>query len=156
MVRVEKLTEIQRERMLKHISLCPMFETQPWIIGPPLSHRRVAIITTAGLHLPNDRPFQFGQHDLYRVIPGNVKANSLLMSHGETSFDRTGFQQDGNMVFPIDRLHEMASEGIIGSVAAFHYSFGARMSEEEHEISAREIAGLLKKDKVTAALFFPV
>jgi D-proline reductase (dithiol) PrdB len=74
------------------------------------------------------------------------------MSHGETSFDRTGFQQDGNMVFPIDRLHEMVAEGIIGSVADFHYSFGAPMSEEETEIAAREIGRLLKKDKVTAAL----
>jgi D-proline reductase (dithiol) PrdB len=102
--------------------------------------------------MPNDRPFQFGQHDTYRVIPGDVKADDLVLSHGEPSFDRTGFQHDGNMLFPIDRLREMAAEGIIGSVADFHYSFGAPMSDEETEIAAREIAGLLKKDKVTAAL----
>jgi D-proline reductase (dithiol) PrdB len=56
------------------------------------------------------------------------------------------------MLFPIDRLRELVAEGVIGSVADFHYSFGAPMSEEDMEMAAREIAGLLKKDKVNAAL----
>lgn len=45
------------------------------------------------------------------------------MSHVSTNFDRTGFQQDWNIVFPLDRLQELAAKGIIGSVAAYHYSF---------------------------------
>jgi D-proline reductase (dithiol) PrdB len=147
-----RLTESEMEAIKEHLAHCPTFETQPWVSGPPLNQRRVAIIATSGVHMPNDRPFQFNQNDTYRVIPGNVRADDLLLSHGETSFDRTGFQCDGNMLFPIDRLREMAVEGIIGSVADFHYSFGAPMSDKEMEIVAREIAGLLKKDKVTAAI----
>jgi D-proline reductase (dithiol) PrdB len=133
------------------------FETKPWVSGPPLNQRRVAIVTTAGVHMPSDHPFQWKeQYGLYRIIPGDVHANDLVMSHGEPSFDRTGFQQDYNIVFPIDRLREMVADGIIGSVADFHYSFGAHLSPEEHEIAGREVGRLLKKDKVTAALFFPV
>jgi hypothetical protein len=36
---------------------CPVFDTQPWVTGPPLPQRRVAIISTAGLHRRGDRPF---------------------------------------------------------------------------------------------------
>jgi D-proline reductase (dithiol) PrdB len=147
-----RLTEEQLELTKKHLTFCRTFDTFPWVNGPPLNQRRVAVITTAGVHMPNDRPFQFNQHDTYRVIPGDIKANDLVMSHGEASFDRTGFQRDGNMVFPIDRLHEMVEEGIIGSVADYHYSFGAPMSDEETEMAAREIARLMKKDNVTACL----
>ena len=146
------LSEEDVALMKDHLDHCQTFNTFPWVEGPPLNARRVAIVATSGVHMPNDRPFQFNQHDTYRVMPGNAKANDLVMSHGESSFDRTGFQRDGNMAFPIDRLQEMVADGIIGSVADFHYSFGAPMSEEETERAAREIGRLLKNDKVTAAL----
>lgn len=34
-----------------------------------------------------------------------------------SNFDRTGFQQDWNVIFPPDRLRELESRGMIGSVA---------------------------------------
>ena len=80
------------------------------------------MISTAGLHRRGDRPFSLGSED-YRVIPGDVKANDLVMSHVSTNFDRTGFQQDLNVIFPIDRLREMAERGEIGSIADFISSF---------------------------------
>jgi hypothetical protein len=51
----------------------------------------------------------------YRAIPGAVEARDLVMPHISTNFDRTGFQQDWNVVFPLDRLRELAGEGIGGS-----------------------------------------
>ena len=36
---------------------CPVFNTHPWANGPTLSQRRVALISTAGLHRRDDRPF---------------------------------------------------------------------------------------------------
>jgi D-proline reductase (dithiol) PrdB len=147
-----RLTESQFEGLQGHLAHCPTFESRPWVEGPPVSQRRVAIIATSGVHMPNDRPFQYGVRETYRVIPGNIQADDLTMSHGETTFDRIGFQQDSNMLFPIDRLRELVSEGVIGSLADFHYSFGAPMSDEDTEAAAREIAGLLKRDKVDAAL----
>lgn len=154
MVRLDKVSEEERKMLL---SLpCPSFETSPWVSGPPLTERRLAIITTAGLHTRNDRPFQLDPNDFYRVIPGGVQANDLVMSHLAASFDRSGFQRDWNVVFPLDRLREMAAEGIIGSLADFHYSVSSVHKPEEFQVAAAEIAGLLKKDNVNAVLLLPV
>ena len=52
------------------------------------------------------------------------------MSHISVNVDRSGFQQDFNVDFPVERLKEMAVDGEIGSVADFGYSFmGATDSE---------------------------
>jgi D-proline reductase (dithiol) PrdB len=153
-MRLEKVSEEERKLLLS--IKCPSFETNPYVPGPPLKKRRVAIVTTAGLHGRHDRPFQMSPDDYYRVIPGNVQANDLVMSHMAASFDRSGFQRDWNVVFPIDRLREMAAEGIIGSLADFHYSFNSVRAQPNDPEPIREIARLLKKDGVNAVLLFPV
>jgi len=134
---------------------CPTFDTQPWASGPQLSDRRVAIISTAGLTVAGDRPFSPMSNN-YRVIPGDTTAANLLMTHVSTNFDRTGFQQDWNVVFPLDRLRTLTEEGVIGSVADLHYSFMGATDPLRMEDTARELAGLLKKDRVDAALLVPV
>ena len=154
MVRMADLPEMSRNFLMG--MECPEFDTQPWVEGPPLNQRRVAIITTAGLHLRTDRPFQMGQPDFYRVIPGDTRNNDLVMSHGAASFDRTGYQRDLNVVFPIDRLRELDDEGVIGSLADYHYSFGTPLSHEQNETAANELGELFKKDNVNAVLLFPV
>jgi D-proline reductase (dithiol) PrdB len=157
-VRLADLPEWERKHMLDKIPALKNFGIKAWVSGPPVARRRVALVTTAGLHLRGDRPF--GQGDArndYRVIPGGVAAKDVVMSQLSTNFDRSGFQQDLNIVFPIDRLREMAARGEIGSVADFHYSFmGAGSPVERMEAKAREVAGLLKKDKVDAVLLTPV
>ena len=154
MVRMADLPEFDRNILMG--MECPSFETQPWAEGPPLNRRRVAMITTAGLHMRSDRPFQMGQPDLYRVIPGYADNSDLVMSHGAASFDRTGYQRDLNVVFPIDRLRELEEEGMIGSLADFHYSFGTPLTLVQSETAAKELGNLLKKDTVDAVLLFPV
>jgi D-proline reductase (dithiol) PrdB len=154
MARVEKMPEPQRS-YIANIKL-PAFDTQPWVDGPALSRRRIAIVSTAGLHRRGDRPFTFEPGDSYRVIPGNTSANELIMSHVSTNFDRTGFQQDWNIVFPLDRLHELCDDGIIKGVAQFHYSFMGAMDPKDMEQSTRQLAGLLRKDNVDGVLLVPV
>ena len=134
---------------------CPAMEPTPLVAGKPLSERRVAIISTAGLHSRDDRPFSHGDAD-YRVIPAEARAADLVMSHVSVNFDRTGFQQDYNVAFPIDRLNELAAAGTIGSTAAFHYSFMGAMDPLAAEPAARHLAGLLKRDAVDAVVLVPV
>jgi len=134
---------------------CPSFKDQPWVSGKPLAHRRISLISTAGLQRRGDRPFERTSGD-YRVIPGDIKARDLVMTHISTNFDRIGFQQDWNVVFPLDRLQELAAEGIIGSVAAYHYSFKGATDPAEMGPAARNLAELLKRDRVDAALLVPV
>lgn len=78
------------------------------------------------------------------------------MSHQSVNFDRSGFQEDHNVVFPIDRLNELAPEGIIGSVAEYHYAFMGAAPVKDLKPKAMELAWVLKKDKVDAVLLAPV
>lgn len=102
---------------------CPSFPTTPWATGPGLSKRRVALISTAGIHRRGDRPFESMSGD-YRLIPGGIPAGELVMTHISTNFDRTGFQQDWNVVFPLDRLGELAQER-----CGFPLNSGARWAD---------------------------
>ena len=158
MVRLTDLAGWERENMLKRVPTLPRFDGRPWVRGPALAGRRVAIVTTAGLHVRGDRPFGSGAAGMdYRVIPGDVAARDLVMSHVSVNFDRSGFQADWNVAFPLDRLKELARDGIVGSVAAFHYSFmGAISPVTQYEPKARELAGLLKQDQADAVLLSPV
>jgi D-proline reductase (dithiol) PrdB len=153
-MRLETVSEEEKNRLLS--IKCPTFETKPWVKGPPLKDRRVAIVSTAGLIRREDRPFQMSPDDYYRVIPGDIQSSELVMSHMAASFDRTGFQRDCNVVFPIDRLREMVKEGTIGSLADFHYSYNSVRAQPDAPEPIREIAGMLKKDGVDAVLLFPV
>ena len=158
MVRLADLSQTEREGHLNRITTLPKFPNRPFVKGPALSQRRVAIITTAGLHLRSDQPFDSGGAGIdYRVIPGDVAPADLVMSHASVNFDRTGFQSDWNVVFPLDRLKELAREKIVGAVAAFHYSFmGAIPLVARYEAKARELAAILKQDQVDAVLLTPV
>jgi D-proline reductase (dithiol) PrdB len=155
MARLTDFSESERKHHLDKIRELPEFGPTPLISGPPLHQRRVAIVTTSGVHARSDRPFDIGSAD-YRVIPGDTPAGGLLMSHVSVNFDRSGFQEDINVVFPIDRLRELKGEGVIGSISDFHYSFMGAAPIRALEPKARELAALLKKDRVDAVLLTPV
>jgi D-proline reductase (dithiol) PrdB len=154
MVRLRDLSEAERDHiMAKEL---PSFDAEPWVEGSPLTERRVAIITTAGLHRIDDAAFSFV--DLgYRVIPASTDTSTLTMTHSSVHFDRSGFREDVNTVFPLDRLRELADDGVIGSAAAHHYSLmGAGWPPEMIEPTCDELARLLHADEVTAVLLVPV
>jgi D-proline reductase (dithiol) PrdB len=158
MARLEDLPAWERDHLLHLRDQAPRLAGRPWVGGPPVRQRRVALISTAGLHTRDDRPFGGGAAATeYRVIPADTDSASLVMGHISVNFDRSGFRQDPNLVFPLDRLHELADEGSIGSVAAYHYSFmGAPFPPTQFEPQARALAGLLARDQVDAALLIPV
>lgn len=155
MARLADLPEWERQHHLDKISALPDYGVVPFVAGPPLHQRRVAIVTTAGLHLRSDSAFEVGSAD-YRVIPGDAPAGDVVMSHISVNYDRSGFQEDINVVFPLDRLRELQAEGVIGSISDFHYSFMGASQGHTLETKARELAGLMKKDKVDAVLLTPV
>jgi len=134
---------------------CPVFTSAPFVSGPPLAKRRVAVVSSAGLLRRGERPFVSGDTD-YRAIPVDTPADQILMSHVSVNFDRTAFQRDINVVFPLKRLQAMARAGSIGSVAATHYSFMGASDPRGMEANARAVAGRLKSDNVDAVLLTPV
>jgi D-proline reductase (dithiol) PrdB len=155
MARLSDFPESERQHHLQKIRDLPDFGETPFVPGPPLRERRVAIVTTSGVHVRGDRPFEIGASD-YRVIPGDTPAADLIMSHSSVNFDRSGFQEDVNVVFPLDRLRELRAAGLIGAVSDFHYSFMGAAPIRTLEPKARELSGLLKRDRVDAVLLTPV
>src|ERR1051325_4385743 len=145
MVRLLDLPPAQGQRLAP--LECPQFTTEPWVTGPPLSQRRVAIVSSAGLLVRGGVPFR-GRDPASHTIPPGTAPGDLLISHVSINFDRTGFQEDWNTVFPIDRINELAAEGVIASVADTHYSFMGAAEPDLIEPHARELAGHLKRDNV--------
>lgn len=155
MVRLSDLPEYEREHLLEK-NMAPLGPT-PWVApGRPLAERRVVLITTAGLHFRDDAAFEFADAS-YRVIPGDLDGSELVMSHSSVNFDRSGFQEDVNLVFPIDRFRELVRDGIVGSLASVHFSFmGAGLLPEFYRESVKKLARILRQDEVDTAFLTPV
>jgi len=133
---------------------CPPIDTHAWSRGPDLSERRVALISSAGLRRRDDRPFDIGAID-YRILPME-KRDEIIQDHTNASHDRTGYLQDLNTIFPLDRLDEMAASNEIGSAADYHYSFMGATQAQALEPDVRRLAGLLKADEVDTVVLCPV
>ena len=127
-----------------------------WVTPKPLGESTVAIVSTAGLHRRDDPPFVPGAVD-YRIVPGDVDWADVVSTHISTNFDRSAFQQDPNISFPLDRLRELAADGVIGGVSRWHYSFmGAMPRPDLYEPTGEEVGRLLAADDVDVALLVPV
>jgi D-proline reductase (dithiol) PrdB len=87
----------------------------------PLAESRVALVGSAGVHLDDQEPFHVetlaGDSSL-RLIPDDVDTGRLRFTH--THYDTASAEKDPNVVFPLDRLHEVVEEGRIGSTCSVH------------------------------------
>ena len=134
---------------------CPDMGPTACADGPPLAERRVAIISTAGLGRKSEGGFNPGDAD-YRVIPADLPAADLTMSHISVNYDRTGFQEDINIAFPIERLKALADAGEIGSVADYHYSFMGATDPANMQSAVESLVGPLQAEGVNAVVLIPV
>lgn len=155
MVRLSDLPDYEREHLLAKSG--PPLGPPVWVSADrPLNQFRIALITTAGIHYRDDNSFDFADAT-FRLLDGTLDTSQLVMSHSSVNFDKTGFTEDVNVVFPLDRFKELVSEQTIGSLADVHYSFmGAGLPPKAYEQSAAQVAGLLKQDKVDAVFLTPV
>jgi D-proline reductase (dithiol) PrdB len=159
MPRLEHLPELARNTALTFPAQTNV-ET-PWTpLRRPLSQARVALVTTAGLHLRGDTPF-VSDHKTpdqsYRRLPSATPTSEIVQSHTSIGFDRTGIQRDLNVTYPVDRLRELQERGTIGSLAESFYSFmGALRTWDILEgDTGPQVAGLLKQDGVDVVLLTP-
>jgi D-proline reductase (dithiol) PrdB len=131
------------------------FEQTPWVVAPKLADARVAVVTTAAIHRYDDRPFTGHEGD-YRVIPGDIDYKDLSMTHSSTNFDRSAYQQDVNVCFPLDHLRNLVAQKEISSVGDWHYSFMGSTAPERMEPAAKEVSQLLLGDNINLVLLIPV
>lgn len=122
-------------------------------VTKPLSEMKVALVTGTGVHLRDDKRFNLSCDSSFRIIPADTPTSSLTVSHG--GYDNTDALSDINSMFPLDRLRELAEEGLIASVAPRHIGFmggGGDLKALANE-TGPAIADILKKDGVDAAVF---
>lgn len=84
----------------------------------------MALVTTAGAHRADQPAFnvvdEAGDWSC-RELPDDTPSSELRLSH--THYDTSGVNQDPNVAFPLDRLHELVAEGFIGRASSVHFGF---------------------------------
>lgn len=129
-------------------------------LNKPLSAARGALITTGGIHLSSQPPFDMNNSDgdpTYRQIPGNVTSDQITITH--KYYDHRDADADLNVIFPLTHFRDLVNRGVIGSLAPRHFGF---MGHIEGDLvttltqrTAPEVAAKLRADGVDFAFLTP-
>lgn len=137
----------------------------PWTPLPkPLTHCTVAILSSAGLALRDDVPFdQEGERQnpwwgdpSFRVLPRDATADGVRLYH--LHLNPSFAEADLNCIMPLQRLLEVEARGEIGRSAERHYSIMGYILQPEvllAETTPTIIAGL-QEEHVDVVLLVPV
>jgi D-proline reductase (dithiol) PrdB len=144
----------------------PGYADIPWTSpGKPLAEAKVALLSTAGISMSGDPPFDMDRErreplwgdPSWRRIPSGASSNTVEVNHLHIKTDY--IREDLNVALPIDRLRELVEDGVVGAVADTHYSTmgyqGADTTALENQ-SAPEIARSLLDEGVDLLLLAPV
>ena len=80
----------------------------------------------------------------------------IKLKNVSVNFDRSGFQQDINVMLPRDRLKELEKEGSIAKAADTHYSFMGATHPDKLEDKAREVGRSMLALGVNTVVLAPV
>jgi len=153
MVRLADIPEPERSYMSG--LECTPYAHKPFTKAVPPALRHVAIVSSAGLVVRGQRPML--SNDVgYRSIGSDVEESDVLCSHVSINFDRSGFQQDINVMLPRDRLKELETEGSIGKAANTHYAFMGATHPDQLEDKAREVGREMLALGVNTVVLAPV
>ncbi len=153
MVRLADVPEPERS-VIANLE-CPTYALTPFTAAAAADQREVAIVSSAGFMVRGERPL-LTRDAGYRAIASTVNDGDILCSHVSTNFDRSGFQQDLNVMLPRARMKELADDGTIARAANTHYSFMGASDPEKLEDKARELGGSLLALGVNTVVLAPV
>ncbi len=136
----------------------------PWTpMGRPLNETTVALVTSAGVSLRSDPPFDMEREKKeaiwgdrsYRAIPREATEKEINVNH--LHINTSYIKQDINVILPLARMAELEQEKIIGRLAATAYSFyGFQWQDTEFLNEAIEpISKKMKLEGVEAVLMTP-
>ncbi len=137
------------------------FEDTPWTrLTTDIAQSRLALITTGGVHLRSQPPFDMlDPHGdpTFREIPQAAACSDLMITHNY--YDHTDADKDINIILPIERVDDLKQARDIGAVNGRHFSFMGHILLHHidtlmHE-SAPAVAAALKKDEVDIAILTP-
>jgi D-proline reductase (dithiol) PrdB len=125
-------------------------------LATPLADATVAIVTSAALHRMGDDGFTQGDTSYRRLDRSD---RDLVLGHWSPNFDLSGFHIDLDVVYPIDRLEELAADGVIGAVAPRHFAFAGNQPDTVSELrldTGPACAADLLADGVDVVVLTPV
>jgi D-proline reductase (dithiol) PrdB len=117
-----------------------------------LADTTVALVSTAGVYLRSQEPFNVDGDGSYRVIPSDSAVGDLAIAHEH--YDHTEADKDVNVVFPIERLRELVADGTIKGVNADFFGmmgYTLRMKQVIDE-TAPEIARKIERSQTDLVL----
>jgi D-proline reductase (dithiol) PrdB len=124
----------------------------------PLAESRLTFVSTAGVQpkgtLPFDTVHPIGDYT-FRPVPSDSRSSNLEIH--QLKYPTVGAERDLNVIFPIERLQELAKEKVIGGLTRNFFSFiGYNMDAERLEKTlAEDIADAVEAEKPDAALLAP-
>ena len=144
----------------------PAYDDIPW--APPrgpLSAARVALLSTAGLFMKGDRPFDLERErreplwgdPSWRRLRADATTDDVEVAHLHIKTDYVA--SDLNVALPLDRLRDLVADGVVGSMADSHYSVMGYQGENPARIaeaSGEEIVASLSGEGVDLLLLAPV
>lgn len=152
----------------------PAFDDGPFApLSKPVAESRLALLTSSGSFVEGDDPNPFGVKNMTQEgaiarimdylksepeissIPKDTPMQNMRVRHG--GYDIRGAQADPNVVFPLERLRELESDGVVGELAPMAYSFvGACSQSKLRRKSGPEWVKMLKQAGIEAVLLVPV
>ena len=137
----------------------------PWTaVAKPLSACRVALVSSAGIARHGQCPFDqelerrdpWWSDQSWRPIPSGTTEDDVGIYH--LLIDPRPAEQDLDCVLPRRRLRELQADGIVGGVAATHYSFMGYILQPRQLLTstAPAIAARMAGEAVDVAVLVPV
>jgi len=136
----------------------------PWTpLAKPLSQATLALVTSAGISLKTDPPFDMEREKKetiwgdrsYRAIPRGTTEKDIEVNH--LHINTNYIKRDINVILPLARMEEFEREKIIGRLALTSYSFyGFQWENTDFLREAIEpISRKMKLEGVEAVLMTP-
>lgn len=141
-----------------HFVWTPNHKAEWTIPIKPLKESKVALVSTAGIHLKSQKPFDvINDHGdwSYRYIPSSTGPGDIMIS--DLHYDHSEADLDINCIFPISHINSLKQEGIIGDVANDFFGFMGFIPDPEKLIkeTAPQVASMLIEDEVDLVFLTP-
>ena len=128
------------------------------ILSKPLSECTVSLLTSGGISHQSREPFDPIAKNNFRLDEIDSLSKGSEFEVNDDYYDTRDAKRDLNVVFPLERLQELARDGFIGAVASRIWSgFMGRIYKRDYVIkeAAPRLAEELRKDGVDVFVLVP-
>ena len=139
--------------MIHNDSFVPMAK-----LDKPLSECRLGFVSTSGVQLKGSMPFDvvhpIGDYT-FRRIPSGTNPRDLEIH--QIKYPTSGANKDVNVVYPIQRLQELAADGVVGGLTENFFSFIGYNMDPQHlaDSLAGDLADAFEEEQADIVLAAP-